>query len=211
MARSTPTPPAGDELRLLGLRDRKRAAAVRHIQRVALDLFERDGYDAVTVAQIAAAADVGERSVYRYFGTKPMLVFMDEIDHLAVDTFARHLGERDVVGAVRAMLDDIEPMLAAVALDESVRRLRLIHATPQLVSELSGYTIQLGDAFGTAIAGSRGQPADDLTCRIHGRTIAVAFGTAIDHWFLHQDDGPLIERLREALEALTNLGASPDR
>lgn len=44
------------------------------IRRTALSLFESDGYAAVTVAQVAAAAGVDPMTVYRHFGTKHGLV-----------------------------------------------------------------------------------------------------------------------------------------
>ncbi|MEI2730537.1 MAG: TetR family transcriptional regulator [Dermatophilaceae bacterium] len=62
------------------LRQRKKAAAMRHIQTVAVAMFTERGFDAVTVEQVAAAADVSPSTVYRYFGTKEGLIVHDEYD-----------------------------------------------------------------------------------------------------------------------------------
>ncbi|HEY7594201.1 MAG TPA: helix-turn-helix domain-containing protein, partial [Actinophytocola sp.] len=40
---------------------------MRTIQEQALDLFDARGFDAVTIEEIAAAAEVSPSSVYRYF------------------------------------------------------------------------------------------------------------------------------------------------
>ena len=65
---------------VVGLRERKRYAAMRLVQEVALDLFDAHGYADVTVERIAAASDVSPSSVYRYFGTKEQIVLWDEND-----------------------------------------------------------------------------------------------------------------------------------
>ena len=57
------------------LRDRKRARTRAAIIEAGITLFERDGYDATTVADIAAAADIGTRTFFSYFAGKGELLF----------------------------------------------------------------------------------------------------------------------------------------
>ncbi len=53
-----------------GLRDRKKARRHDEIIAVAKDLFARQGIDATTMADIAAAAGVSAPTVFNYFGSK---------------------------------------------------------------------------------------------------------------------------------------------
>src|SRR5690349_1779210 len=47
------------------------------LERVALELFDRDGFDETTIDAIAAAAGVGRRTVFRYFASKNDIVWGD--------------------------------------------------------------------------------------------------------------------------------------
>src|SRR3954454_9689712 len=62
-----------------GLRERKKRAARQAIAATARKLFCQGGFDAVTVAEVAAAAGVSEKTVFNYFPTKEDL-FFDEAD-----------------------------------------------------------------------------------------------------------------------------------
>lgn len=60
------------------LREQKRIRTKAAISSAALALFATRGYGAVTIAEVAAAADVGERTVFRYFGDKEELLFGED-------------------------------------------------------------------------------------------------------------------------------------
>ena len=57
-----------------GLRDRKKAQTRQHIADVAAGLFAARGYDAVTMLEVARAAEVSDQTVYNYFAAKQELV-----------------------------------------------------------------------------------------------------------------------------------------
>lgn len=54
----------------IGRRERKRIGMLDHLAATAVRLFDTAGYDAVTMEQIAAEADVAKRTLYNHFATK---------------------------------------------------------------------------------------------------------------------------------------------
>jgi AcrR family transcriptional regulator len=60
-----------------GLRERKKRETRETIAETAMALFGEQGYDAVTVADVARAAGVSEKTVFNYFPAKEDLVFDD--------------------------------------------------------------------------------------------------------------------------------------
>ena len=66
-----------------GLRERKRVRTRRAIADAALELFDRQGFHATTIPQIAAAADVSPRTVSGYFPAKEDLAFPDADERIA--------------------------------------------------------------------------------------------------------------------------------
>jgi AcrR family transcriptional regulator len=58
-----------------GLRERKKRQTHEAIAAAAMELFLERGFDEVTVAEVAAASDVSEKTVFNYFPTKEELVF----------------------------------------------------------------------------------------------------------------------------------------
>lgn len=62
----------------LTLREERKVRTSARITAAALELFTARGYGAVTVAEVAAAARVGERTLYRYFNDKEDLLFADD-------------------------------------------------------------------------------------------------------------------------------------
>jgi AcrR family transcriptional regulator len=100
-----------------GLREQKKAQTRAVIAAAAADLFARDGYAVVTMAQVATAAGVSDQTLYNYFPTKESLVF-DQSE----------LFERTLTSAVLDRADGVDLIdayaywLSAFILGDSARR-----------------------------------------------------------------------------------------
>lgn len=90
-------------------RDIARSAIRAELSQVAFDLFRRDGFDRVTVNEVAAAAGVSRSTFLRYFASKEEAVlgaFDAQGDRVAGALRARPAGEDDWT-ALRRSLDGI--------------------------------------------------------------------------------------------------------
>jgi AcrR family transcriptional regulator len=96
-----------------GLRERKKAQTRAAIQRHALRLFRKQGYENTTVQQIAAAADVSESTFFRYFPTKEDVVLWDEFDTLILERLREQPPGGDPIqglhAALRATFTELPP------------------------------------------------------------------------------------------------------
>lgn len=98
-----------------GLRQRKRQQTRERLTRVAMALFLDRGFEATTLDDIAAAADVSRRSFFHYFGSKEDVVFAwqeDSIAALIAAIAARPANESMLAAAenaISAMVRQLEP------------------------------------------------------------------------------------------------------
>lgn len=99
----------------LGLRDRKKQQTRQLIFDTAARLFAERGFDAVTVAEVARAADVSEVTVFNYFPTKEDLFFSGlEVFEARLVEAVRQRGAGDsALVAFRRLVDESSENLAA--------------------------------------------------------------------------------------------------
>jgi AcrR family transcriptional regulator len=90
---------------LVGLRESKKQRTRREIADRAMQLFAQRGFDRVTVAEVAAAADVSDKTVYNYFPTKEDL-FFDEVparEAALVAAIRERAPGESILGALRRL------------------------------------------------------------------------------------------------------------
>ena len=116
----------------MSLRDDKRRWTMREVQAAALDLFEANGFDAVSVEAIAAAAGVSAPTVYRHFGSKERIVVWDDYDPDMLATMAGHAPHQPPLAAIESgLIEAIDRVYTADA-RRILRRARLILSEPAL-------------------------------------------------------------------------------
>src|ERR671911_889973 len=99
----------------IGLRERRRARTRRSIQEHAMRLFLERGYDATTVSDVAAAAEVSHMTVFRYFPTKEALVLADDYDPLLVERISARPAGEPLLRRLQAGLIQPSPLALAPA------------------------------------------------------------------------------------------------
>jgi len=115
-----------------GLRERKRERTRRALVDAATALFTERGYEETTIADIAAAAEIGTRTFFGYFASKEELIF-PEVDARvrAVDAVlaARRPGDGPVdvlLRTLQAVVEDGHDMVGA----QAALRMRLTRTVP---------------------------------------------------------------------------------
>src|SRR5215217_2981339 len=103
-----------------GLRARKKRAARQAIAATARRLFAERGFDDVTVAEVAAAANVSEKTVFNHFATKEDLALAGgeaRLNELLADIAKRPPGA-SVLDVFRATTDAMIDVVAATTEDD---------------------------------------------------------------------------------------------
>ncbi|TCC02833.1 TetR/AcrR family transcriptional regulator [Kribbella soli] len=143
----------------MGLREVKRERTRRLIADKAFELFSDNGFGRTTVEQIAAAAEVGPSTLYRYFPTKEGLVleFVDDCLADAVDWFhqqpAMHLPD-----GLRAVIERVLEQL-----ERNPERIRAVFDLAEQTGSVSAHLNELIWRFRTDLADElvRRLPTDD--------------------------------------------------
>ena len=174
---------------------------MRTIQEKALDLFDERGSNAVTMEEIAAAAEVSPSSVYRYFGTKEGLIVADEFD-----SWSR--GGRRILD-----IDDPVGSLLQVVLSYEAA------PGPSRQRPLAPGPLLLPGALGTHGRLRRPRPrqpahrpADDdrrpLTetqARVAANALVFGYFGALEQWYLDGGVHPIAHYVAEGLEPLRRI------
>jgi AcrR family transcriptional regulator len=190
-----------------GLRERKKRAAREMIASTARRLFAERGFDAVTVAEVAAAADVSEKTVFNYFPTKEDLAFAGREEGIA--RFVVALAERppgsSVLDVFRAMTHAVLEEFVAGADEDLLAVAKIIRGSRALQERLTvGW--ESGAAAITAVVAETtgGASDDDLLPAIVARTLWFThrsiFHAALTGLLAEEDPGRLAARLRVAAD-----------
>jgi mycofactocin system transcriptional regulator len=168
------------------------------VARAALELFARQGYDETTVDEIAAAVGVSRRTFFRYYESKPDVVWGE------FDAELTRLSER------LAEAPDDQPMLdvlrgavmatnrfGAGELDELRIRIGLISTVPTLVAHSAVRYTAWCDVVAAFVGRRLGSDPEGLVAQTVARSVLGAATAAFTWWATHGRDD-LIEQLDRA-------------
>lgn len=153
-----------------------------HIQDVAVELFQKRGFAPTSVQDVAAAAEVSESSIYRYFGGKGGILVWEPLDAIFEEEFAARLGGLPVLKASE------DAFVAAFSrLDSSQRksllaRTRIAKNSPEAASAVMGQfqadVEELTEAFSKTLGIRRSNPRSALLARV----VLECVDLALDRW-----------------------------
>jgi AcrR family transcriptional regulator len=157
-----------------GLRERKKQATREQIARVAMKLFLKRGFDTVTVAEVAEAADVSEKTVFNYFPAKEDLVFPHGEERFAdlVDRIRERPPGTSVVEPFRATTREFLDQVANGNVDDLTARPRLVMQSPALRERLSVWFEREAALLAPVIAAAAGDKEGRIVPAVVARTLA---------------------------------------
>jgi AcrR family transcriptional regulator len=194
-----------------GLRERKKRETREAITRAAWKLFNRRGFDAVTVADIAAAAGVSEKTVFNYFPAKEDLVFAGGMQRAAklVELVESRAAGESIVEPFRQWTMDYLDRVEHDPPNELTAIPRLVMRSDQLRARLFIGWEQEASLLGPVIAEQVGEPPDSVLPIVVARTLAwthrVIFRAAFSRLIEGEDQATVAADLRVQATAAYDL------
>jgi AcrR family transcriptional regulator len=192
----------------LGLRERSKARRRALIMTTAMRLFAAHGYDSVTVADIAAAAEVAPRTVAGYFPSKGdlALAFAEEVADRIAAAFTTRPGDGFFDIVEDWLVEEerfFDPAMAALAHN-------MYQANPSLQALSSAHVTRAFEVGIAALVAEVGRPADDPMMVVCSTTVPACLAA-----YLHtRAEGVATTEFRQAfmayLRAITD-AARPGR
>ena len=191
-----------------GLRERWRINAMRTIQEQALDLFDARGFDAVTIEEIAAAAEVSPSSVYRYFGTKEGLVVADEFDSWSQDQVGEILDVNDPVGSMIQVVLRYEAAAGQAPGSRDTprgpwRRVRYFFQEPSVRTAVCAQLDRTSQRIAPLMAA--GGAMTETQARVAANALVFGYFGALEQWYLDGGVHPIVHYVEEGLLPLRRI------
>ncbi|MBJ7332513.1 MAG: TetR family transcriptional regulator [Solirubrobacteraceae bacterium] len=171
-----------------GLRERKKRQTHDAIVAAALRLFDEQGFETTTIAQIAAAVDIAPRTFFGYFKSKEQVVFYD-FDPMR-ESLARRLAERapgeTTMAALRAWFVGRADLMERPD-EQALCRERVLNASPTLLAHQNEVLGRFSELLAQGIAQDLGDVPDGLRPRL----VSAAAVAALRSMKRDQNDGTM--------------------
>ncbi len=190
---------------MASLRERNRRNAMRESQRHALKLFQKHGFDAVTVDQIAGDLDMAASTLYRHFGTKENLVLWDEHDPAIDAAFERQLGSQPPLAAMRDALIESLAELYTADLEFQLERVGYIYSTTQLHAAAVEADFQDREDLTVAMRSILPRKKRSAAPILAGAAL-LALDVALERWQSGSGRPSLAKCIADAFDTVSHLG-----
>jgi mycofactocin system transcriptional regulator len=153
------------------------------VERVALDLFSRRGFENVTSDEVADAAGISRRTFFRYYATKADAVWGDFAGHVARLEGLLAAGDpaRPVLASVCAAYVEVNDYQEA-ELPLLRERMQLILGEPALLAHSQLRFAEVDRVGARYVAARTGASPSDLVPRLVAASTRAAATTAFQVW-----------------------------
>ena len=185
----------------MGLRETNATRTRDGIAEAAMTLFLERGYEQTTMEEVAAAAEVGLSTLYRYFPTKELLgtSYLGEPGQLAELVRARPGDEPVELALGEALLEFVSS--SDEELVHSGRIRDLIQENPRMHGRLLDWLMQTHLALTAALAERRGATDDDIVAAALSWNAVLVLERASDRMRSHRG-GAVTDAVREVVAEL---------
>ena len=184
-----------------GLRQRKKLKTKAAIQRAALRLFKKNGYDETTVEDIAAAAEISPSTFFNYFPTKEDVVIYDEDDPMMFSMITDAPAGEKLSQTIRRVLAVFAQILESDSAD-ILERSRLMLEVPELRARIWEELEKARDMFAGVIASRTGRHATEFEVRMVAMVlVTVAFEASVE-WVRSDGKASITELFYRAIDAI---------
>jgi AcrR family transcriptional regulator len=188
-----------------GLRERKKARTRASLREHALRLFREQGYQATTVEQIAAAAEVSPSTFFRYFPTKEDVVLQDDMDTRMIQALERQPAALGPVAAARMATQEVFASYTATDLNVIRETAGLTVTVPEVRARALDEFARTIEVISAALAKRSGRQPDDLAVRTTaGAIVGVIMSITLpwDGWTERMSIEETFLRIDQALALL---------
>ncbi|WBB61021.1 TetR family transcriptional regulator [Streptomyces sp. WMMC500] len=184
----------------LGLRERKKLRTRQAIRAAARRLIDERGYDATTIEQIAAAAEVSPSTVFRYFPSKEHIVLTDDYANFTMAFLRERLTDEPPLAAMRGVLTDMVRGFAEDFSEDYRWRRQLVRQVPAVRALVGESQDRWIDTVSEVLAERAGVPADNLELRVLVGAVTGALHQVL--WGDRGEDTDLVAMIQRALVVL---------
>ncbi|WP_297618761.1 mycofactocin system transcriptional regulator [Nocardia sp.] len=193
---------SADNAEQVNRRGRRRSTTAADLERAAFDLFDRHGFDATTVEEIAAAAGISKRTFFRYFESKNDVVWGSFSEQLTVmrERFGRCPEDQPIMDAVRTVVVEFNRFDSTQA-PWHRKRMELILGVPALHAHSTLRYREWRDVVAEFVGGRLGLPVRELLPQSVAHAALGVAVAAYEHWL----SGPEVELTDVLDRAFRNL------